>query len=31
MIAAVYGFQIIIFLLRTRWQHIGWMMLVICF
>jgi chitin synthase len=31
MIAAVYGFQIIIFLLRTRWQHIGWMVLVICF
>lgn len=28
MIAAVYGFQIIIFLLKTQWQHVGWMFLV---
>ena len=25
LIAAVYGFQIIIFLFRAEWQHIGWM------
>ncbi|KAH6598617.1 hypothetical protein BASA50_003653 [Batrachochytrium salamandrivorans] len=25
MIACVYGFQVIIFLFRTEWQHIGWM------
>lgn len=28
LIAAVYGFQIIIFLLKTQWQHIGWMIFV---
>ena len=27
MIGAVYGFQVIIFLLRTEWQHIGWMII----
>lgn len=31
MVAAVYGFQIVIFLLKTEWQHIGWMLLVILF
>jgi chitin synthase len=25
LIAAIYGFQIIIFLMRAEWQHIGWM------
>ncbi|KAI8617111.1 chitin synthase-domain-containing protein [Chytriomyces sp. MP71] len=25
MIAAIYGFQIIIFILKREWQHIGWM------
>ncbi|KAJ3246982.1 hypothetical protein HDU78_005633 [Chytriomyces hyalinus] len=25
MIAAIYGFQIIIFVLKREWQHIGWM------
>jgi chitin synthase len=29
MIGAVYGFQIIIFLLKTEWQHLGWMILVL--
>eukprot|EP00842_Homolaphlyctis_polyrhiza_P004191 jgi/Hompol1/4773/HPOL_003867-RA len=27
MVACVYGFQIFIFLLRTEWQHIGWMIM----
>ncbi|KAI8910359.1 chitin synthase-domain-containing protein [Gorgonomyces haynaldii] len=27
MLGAVYGFQVIIFLLKTQWQHIGWMIL----
>ena len=30
MIACVYGFQVVIFLLKTEWQHIGWMIFVIC-
>ncbi|KAJ3070391.1 hypothetical protein HDU98_006595 [Podochytrium sp. JEL0797] len=25
MIAAIYGFQVIIFLVKREWQHIGWM------
>ncbi|KAJ3287115.1 hypothetical protein HDU79_005969 [Rhizoclosmatium sp. JEL0117] len=25
MIAAIYGFQVIIFMLKREWQHIGWM------
>ncbi|KAJ3089172.1 hypothetical protein HK102_007026 [Quaeritorhiza haematococci] len=29
MIAAVYGFQVIIFLLKREWQHIGWMIIYI--
>lgn len=29
MIACVYGFQVIIFLLKTQWQHVGWMVLVL--
>jgi chitin synthase len=29
LIGAVYGFQVIIFLLKTQWQHIGWMIFVI--
>jgi chitin synthase len=28
MIGAVYGFQVLIFLLKTQWQHVGWMILV---
>lgn len=28
MIAAVYGFQVVIFLMKTQWQHVGWMILV---
>lgn len=28
LIAAVYGFQVVIFLLKTQWQHIGWMFFV---
>ena len=28
MICAIYGFQIIIFLLKREWQHIGWMIIV---
>lgn len=31
LIGAVYGFQIIIFLLKTQWQHIGWMIFVSLF
>jgi chitin synthase len=31
LIVAVYGFQVIIFLLKTQWQHIGWMVFVIDF
>ncbi|KNC98434.1 uncharacterized protein SPPG_06138 [Spizellomyces punctatus DAOM BR117] len=27
MIAAIYGFQMIIFLLKREWQHIGWMII----
>jgi chitin synthase len=27
LIGAVYGFQIIIFLLKQEWQHIGWMII----
>ncbi|KAJ6160840.1 Chitin synthase 6 [Penicillium chermesinum] len=27
MLAAIYGFQIIIFLLKRQWQHIGWMII----
>ena len=30
LIGAVYGFQVIIFLLKTQWQHIGWMFFVRC-
>ncbi|KAI9726706.1 MAG: hypothetical protein M1834_008641 [Cirrosporium novae-zelandiae] len=29
MIAAVYGLQALIFLLRRQWQHIGWMIIYI--
>jgi len=29
MIAAVYGLQAIIFLIRRQWQHIGWMIIYI--
>ncbi|KAJ3417367.1 hypothetical protein HDV05_004832 [Chytridiales sp. JEL 0842] len=29
MIGAIYGFQIIIFLLKGEWQHIGWMIIYI--
>lgn len=25
LIAAIYGFQVIIFILKRQWQHIGWM------
>lgn len=25
MIAAIYGLQVIIFILKREWQHIGWM------
>jgi chitin synthase len=28
MIGAIYGFQVIIFLLKGEWQHIGWMFIV---
>ncbi|KAJ3040761.1 hypothetical protein HDV00_010518 [Rhizophlyctis rosea] len=27
MLGAVYGFQVIIFLLKREWQHIGWMII----
>ncbi|KAI4210057.1 MAG: hypothetical protein LQ351_007047 [Letrouitia transgressa] len=30
MIAAVYGLQAIIFILRRQWQHVGWMVIYIC-
>jgi chitin synthase len=29
MIAAVYGFQVLIFILKRQWQHIGWMIIYI--
>ncbi|KAI8920090.1 chitin synthase-domain-containing protein [Powellomyces hirtus] len=29
MIGAIYGFQMIIFLLKREWQHIGWMIIYI--
>lgn len=29
MIAAVYGFQVIIFILKRQWQHVGWMIIYI--
>ncbi|KAJ3329591.1 hypothetical protein HDU76_007573 [Blyttiomyces sp. JEL0837] len=29
MIAAIYGFQIIIFLIKREWQHVGWMIIYI--
>jgi chitin synthase len=29
MIAAVYGFQAIIFIIKRQWQHIGWMIIYI--
>ena len=29
LIAAIYGFQIIIFLFKAEWQHIGWMLFYI--
>lgn len=28
MLGAVYGFQVVIFLLKREWQHIGWMIIV---
>ena len=30
MIAAVYGLQAIIFIMRRQWQHVGWMIIYIC-
>ncbi|RKP03804.1 hypothetical protein CXG81DRAFT_9112 [Caulochytrium protostelioides] len=27
MLAAIYGFQIIMFLIRREWQHVGWMIM----
>ncbi|KAI9359285.1 chitin synthase-domain-containing protein [Zopfochytrium polystomum] len=30
MLAAIYGFQIIIFLVKLQWQHIGWMIIYLC-
>lgn len=29
MIAAIYGFQVIIFIMKQEWQHIGWMIFYI--
>ena len=31
MLVAIYGLQVIIFLLRKEWQHIGWMFIVYIF
>ena len=28
LIAAVYGFQVVIFIVKREWQHIGWMFFV---
>lgn len=30
MIAAVYGLQALIFIIKRQWQHIGWMIIYIC-
>ncbi|KAI7898908.1 chitin synthase [Cokeromyces recurvatus] len=30
MLAGLYGLQILIFILRRQWQHIGWMIFYIC-
>ncbi|KAI9363452.1 chitin synthase-domain-containing protein [Zopfochytrium polystomum] len=30
MLAAIYGFQVIIFLVKLQWQHIGWMIIYLC-
>ncbi|KAI9844600.1 MAG: hypothetical protein M1837_005452 [Sclerophora amabilis] len=30
MIAAVYGLQAIIFIVKRQWQHVGWMIIYIC-
>lgn len=29
MIAAIYGLQVVLFILKREWQHIGWMVLVL--
>ena len=30
MLAAVYGLQALIFIIKRQWQHIGWMIIYIC-
>lgn len=30
LILAMYGFQIVIFLLKKQWQHVGWMIIYLC-
>ena len=30
MLAAVYGLQAVIFIVKRQWQHIGWMVIYIC-
>jgi len=30
IIAAAYGLQVLVFLIRKQWQHIGWMVLYMC-
>ena len=30
MLAAVYGLQAIIFIIKRQWQHVGWMVIYIC-
>jgi len=30
MIAAVYGLQAVIFIIKRQWQHVGWMIIYIC-
>ncbi|KIW77283.1 hypothetical protein Z517_09729 [Fonsecaea pedrosoi CBS 271.37] len=30
IIAAVYGLQAIIFIIKRQWQHVGWMLIYIC-
>uniref|UniRef100_A0A093Y1R0 chitin synthase n=1 Tax=Talaromyces marneffei PM1 TaxID=1077442 RepID=A0A093Y1R0_TALMA len=30
MLAAVYGLQAILFILKRQWQHIGWMIIYLC-
>ncbi|KIW25962.1 uncharacterized protein PV07_09095 [Cladophialophora immunda] len=30
MIAAVYGLQAVIFIIKRQWQHVGWMLIYIC-